>query len=72
MRVKRFYPIRSAERIETTLAHAIGAISDGVIPHFGASDAHENSHLFYFTTVPLRKKTFMNVIFNAWTFSLVQ
>ncbi len=32
MKVRKVYPIRSADRIETELAHAIGAISDGAYP----------------------------------------
>jgi len=69
MKVRKVYPIRSANRIEAGLAHAIGAISDGAISHFGASDAHENSHLFYFNMLPFRQKAFIDVVFNAWTFS---
>ncbi|GAK60528.1 sugar fermentation stimulation protein [Candidatus Vecturithrix granuli] len=72
MKVRKVYPIRSADRIEARLAHAIGAISDEAISHFGASDAHENSHLFYFNTLPFRQRAFIDVVFNAWTFSFAE
>ena len=72
MTVRKVYPIRRSDRIEAELAHAIGAISNGAIPHFGASDAHENSHLFYFNTLPFRQRAFIEVVFNAWTFSSIK
>ena len=65
MKVRKVYPIRRLDRIEAELAQAIAAISDAAIPHFGASDAHEDTHLFYFSTSPLRRRAFMDVIFDA-------
>lgn len=72
MKVRKVYPIRIIDRIEAELAHAVGTLSDAAIPHFGASDAHEDSHLFYFNTSPLRQRAFIDVLFDAWTFSLSQ
>jgi sugar fermentation stimulation protein A len=67
MKVKRVYPIRRSERMESQLSRALGPICDQSIPGFGASDTRERSHLFYFSTYPLRSRAFVNVIFNART-----
>ena len=65
MTVKKVYPIRKIERIESELARAVGHISDGSIKGFGASDSQENSHLFYFNTVPWKNRAFIELILNA-------
>jgi sugar fermentation stimulation protein A len=67
MNVKKVYPIRRAEKIESQLAHAIGEISDGSIKHFGTSDTHDSSHLLYFKTPPSRNRQFVEIILNDRT-----
>jgi sugar fermentation stimulation protein len=67
MKVKKVYPIRRLDRIESELAHALEKISDGYIEHFGSTDAQDSSHLFYFHTFPLKHRDFVNIIFNART-----
>ena len=67
MTVKKVYPIRRSERMESQLARALEPICDQIVPGFGASDACEPSHLFYFSTYPLRSRAFGNVIFDART-----
>ena len=67
MQIKKVYPIRRPERMESQLAQVLGHISDGAIKGFGASDAPDGSHLFYFRTSPLRKRKFIEIIFEAWT-----
>ncbi len=68
MKIKNVYPIRKAEKSESQLAQALWKISDGYIKHFGASDAQDISHLFYFKTSPSRNKRFVEIILNARTF----
>ncbi len=67
MKIKKVYPIRSTEKIESQLAQSLVQISDGTIKGCGASDTRDGSHLFYFKTFPLRNEKFVNIIFNAWT-----
>jgi sugar fermentation stimulation protein A len=67
MPIKKVYPIRRPEKIESQLAQAIEAISNRYIKHFGTSDTHDVSHLFYFKTPPLRNRAFIDIILNAWT-----
>lgn len=68
MKVKKVYPIRRLDRMESELARALGKISDGYVNHFGSTDAQDVSHLFYFHTFPLTDRNFLDVIFNARTF----
>jgi sugar fermentation stimulation protein A len=68
MKVKKVYPIRRLDRMESELACALGKISDGCINHFGSTDAQDISHLFYFQTFPLKHREFVDIIFNARTF----
>ena len=68
MKVKMIYPIRSIERIESHLAHALGNICDRAINSFGSSDSKDGSHLFYFQTSPVRNRKFVDTILDARTF----
>ncbi len=68
MKIKKVYPIRRTDRIESQLAQTIGKISDDYIKHFGTSDSQDSSHLFYFKTSPLRNRKFVEIILNARTF----
>ena len=65
MPIKKVYPIRRPEKIESQLARAIETISDRYITHFGTSDTHDISHLFYFKTSPLGNRKFIDIILNA-------
>ena len=67
MKVKKVYPIRRTDRIEAELAQALEPICDSAVPGFGASDAKESSHLFYFRATPLRKRAFVDLLFTART-----
>jgi sugar fermentation stimulation protein A len=67
MKVKKVYPIRRTDRIESDLAHNLEQICDTAVPGFGASDARESSHLFYFSTSPLRHRAFVDLLFTART-----
>ncbi len=65
MKVKKVYPIRKSERIESELARAIEKICDSSIQHFGSSDAREDSHLFYFTSAPWKNPAFIEEILTV-------
>lgn len=65
MPIRKVYPIRRAERLEAKLARALEPVCDAMIPGFGASDAKESSHLFYFSAYPLRNRDFVEVLFTA-------
>lgn len=67
MKIKKVYPIRRPDKIESQLAQAIGEISDGYIKHFGMSDTHDSSHLFYFNTFPPMNRNFIEIVLNART-----
>jgi sugar fermentation stimulation protein A len=67
MRVKKVYPIRRTNRIESELAQQREGVCDALVPGFGASDVRESSHLFYFQTSPLRKRAFVDLLFTART-----
>jgi sugar fermentation stimulation protein A len=67
MKIKKVYPIRRPDKLESQLAQAIGQISDGSIKHFGTSDAQDSSHLFYFRTSPAMNRNFVDIILNVRT-----
>jgi len=67
MKVKRVYPVRRVDRIESELAQSLEQICETAVPGFGASDARESSHLFYFSTYPLRHRAFVDLLFTART-----
>jgi sugar fermentation stimulation protein A len=47
-------PIRSSQRLECELAHAVDEIASWSIPGFGCSDCRCESHLFGMTDHPLQ------------------
>ncbi len=55
-------PVRSGDPLEHELAAAVGAIADGAVPAFGASDCNCPSHLFYFAADPLRNQVFIDLL----------
>jgi Uri superfamily endonuclease len=67
MAVKKVYPIRRTEKLESQLAQSIREISDGAIKHFGTSDSKDISHLFYFKTSPVMNRKFVEIILNVRT-----
>jgi sugar fermentation stimulation protein A len=69
MPVEKAFPIRRADRIERALAARVESICDAAVEGFGASDAEENSHLFYFAKPPHRLRQFVDVILDFRTFT---
>ncbi len=67
MPVRKVYPIRSATRLETEIAHALERISDDSIPGFGASVPVARSHLFYFRASPTANRQFVELLFSFRT-----
>ena len=67
MKIKKVYPIRRLDRIESQLAQKLQNISDGCIKGFGTSDTQDVSHLFYFNSFPLRRRAFVDILFDART-----
>ncbi len=65
MTVKKVFPIRSPEKLESRLAGELGKISETSVPRFGASDVPEDSHLFYFHDSPMKDKRFVNIILDV-------
>jgi len=66
--VKTFL-FRRADRIEGALARRLKKICTNSVDGFGASDAKECSHLFYFSVSPHRSRPFMNAIMDFKTFT---
>jgi sugar fermentation stimulation protein A len=69
MPVERAYPIRRADRIEGALAARVESVCDSPVEGFGASDAAQDSHLFYFAKPPYRLRPFLDVILDFRTFT---
>jgi sugar fermentation stimulation protein A len=57
-------PVRSAESLECGLARALAAIADGSVPRFGSSDCLCTSHLFRFTSNPLKDRRFLSLLLD--------
>lgn len=55
-------PIITNKDIECIIADNLSKISDEVIPNFGSSDCHCDSHLFYFRENPLYKRNFIEMV----------
>lgn len=58
------YPILTRSRIEHDLAMEVGAVADGSVPGFGATDSSLRSHLFYFGDDPATRRDFVEVVFR--------
>jgi sugar fermentation stimulation protein A len=69
MAVSAVYPIRRTDRIEGALAARVEALCDTAVEGFGASDAEERSHLFYFAEPPHRSGAFLDVVLDFRTFT---
>ena len=64
MKIKKFFLIRSSEKMESKIAQSVEKVCDYYIKDFGCSDTKENSHLFYFKENPLRNKKFYSIILD--------
>lgn len=60
--VRAALAIRSAERLECSIARAIGDISHWSVKNFGCSDCLCNSHLFGMTNDPLKSPEFQRLL----------
>ena len=65
MKVKKVFPIRKPEKLESRLAEKLSTICDASVPHFGASDTTEDSHLFYVRDTPMKDKRFVKMLLDA-------
>jgi sugar fermentation stimulation protein A len=57
-------PIRSRHRLECRLARAVAEIAAGSAARFGCSDCACPSHLFRFTSDPLRDRRFLDLLLH--------
>ena len=64
MKTEKVYPIRREDRIEAPLAHALQDFCDGYVPGFGSSDTQMDSHLFYFSDPPFRRREFLDLLLD--------
>ncbi|MCP5108209.1 MAG: DNA/RNA nuclease SfsA [bacterium] len=69
MKVVKVYRIRRAERLEERLARGLLEICDDHVPGFGASDTGMDSHLFYFTDRPHRRRNFLDLLLDFQLFA---
>jgi len=72
MPIKKVFPIRRIDSIESVLAKRLALISDKYIPNFGSSDGNDPSHLFYFKNNPAHNRLFLDLILDARTFTIQQ
>lgn len=56
--------IRTPDKIECEIAHALEMISETSMKNFGSSDCNCNSHLFYFKENPILRKDFIELILH--------
>ena len=70
MIIKKSFPIRRAVSIESTLAGRLKLITHRHVPGFGSSDTGDPSHLFYFQENPIHQREFLNLLFDAYTFTI--
>jgi sugar fermentation stimulation protein A len=54
--------VRSEDDLECELASAMGNISEWSVPGFGCSDCSCPSHLFGFTTDPMARRKFHDLL----------
>lgn len=57
-------PVRSAGPLECDMAQALKEIADGSVPGFGSSDCSCPSHLFRFSSNPLRSAPFIKMLLH--------
>ena len=54
--------IRSSDRLECKIAHALSKIAEWAIPRFGSSDCSCETHLFGMTEDPLHSRSFHELL----------
>jgi sugar fermentation stimulation protein A len=64
MKIEKVYPIRGRNRFEEALARGLTAICDDLIPGFGSSDSRLDSHFFYFSGRPQRRREFLDLLLD--------
>jgi len=64
MKIVKIYRVRRKERIEVLLTRGLMDICDDYIPGFGASDTSMDSHFFYFSGRPQRRREFLNLVLD--------
>ncbi|MGC9372336.1 MAG: DNA/RNA nuclease SfsA [Thermovirgaceae bacterium] len=62
--VEACLPVRSADSLECGLARAVAAVADGSVPRFGSSGCPCLSHLFYFSSNPLKNPMFIDLLMD--------
>jgi len=55
-------PVRTEDRLECEIAHAVKGIADWEIPRFGSSDCPCSSHLFGMLKDPLQSAEFISLL----------
>ena len=70
MRIKKVFPIRRTDSIESGLVNRLTLISDKYISNYGSSDSNDPSHLFYFKENPIHNRNFLDIIPDAQTFTI--
>jgi len=55
-------PVRTEDRLECEIAHAVKGIADWEVPRFGSSDCSCNSHLFGMLKDPLQSVAFISLL----------
>jgi len=68
MKTVKLYRIRRKERIEVLLTRRLMNICDDYVPGFGASDTNVDSHFFYFSGRPHRRREFLNLVLDFQMF----
>ena len=67
MKIKKFFLIRSMEKMESKISLSVEKVCDDFIKGFGCTDTKENSHMFYFKENPLRNQAFYQIILDFRT-----
>ncbi|MBN2601433.1 MAG: DNA/RNA nuclease SfsA [Candidatus Marinimicrobia bacterium] len=70
MSIIKSFPLRRSESIESKLAEGFETFADSFIPDFGSSDSVAPSHLFYFQDNPIHNRNFLDILMNAYTFTI--
>ncbi len=59
------WPIRNKDLKECDLAQRVSSIADAAVEHFGSSDCHCNSHLFYFSKNPAKSRELQELLLSV-------
>ena len=70
MSINKSFPLRRRKSIESILAKRLASFADSFIAGFGSSDSSDSSHLFYFRENPIHNRNFLNILFDAYTFTI--